>query len=66
MSLTTKIFQGSRYESSGLDATVPFSPRPLATWDSTVPVLATRYWLYYIQHGVSHDVLTSQLQEYPS
>lgn len=27
--------------------------------------LSSCYWLYDIQHGVSHDVLTSQLEEYP-
>ncbi|KAJ5822584.1 hypothetical protein N7447_004924 [Penicillium robsamsonii] len=45
----------------------PFQPTPPCYMGlKTVPVLATRHWLYYIQHGVSHDVLTSQLEEYPS
>ncbi|KUM55790.1 hypothetical protein ACN42_g11445 [Penicillium freii] len=28
--------------------------------------LSSCYWLYDIQHGVSHDVLTSQLEDYRS
>lgn len=46
--------------SPGLDATL-FSPHPPCYMG-----LSSCYWLYDIQHGVSHDVLTSQLEEYPS
>jgi hypothetical protein len=48
------------YESeSGRDR--PFQPAPPCYMG-----LSSCYWLSYIQHGVSHDVLTPQLEEYPS
>ncbi|KAJ5598653.1 hypothetical protein N7537_008737 [Penicillium hordei] len=47
------------YESgSGCD---PFQPAPPCYMG-----FSSCYWLYYIQHGVRHDVLTSQREEYPS
>ena len=39
----------------------PFQPTPPCYMG-----LSSCYWLYYFQHGVSHDVLTSQLEGFPS
>ncbi|KAJ5471603.1 hypothetical protein N7530_008960 [Penicillium desertorum] len=55
-----KVSPATMYESeSGRDR--PFQPAPPCYMG-----LSSCYWLSYIQHGVSHDVLTPQLEEYPS
>ncbi|KAJ6177824.1 hypothetical protein N7519_008285 [Penicillium mononematosum] len=55
-----KMSPATMYESeSGRDR--PFQAAPPCYMG-----LSSCYWLSYIQHGVSHDVLTSQLEEYPS